>query len=179
MTKYHWHFRGSLCAVAVLAAGCAAHRAATGATAKAIPVQAASEAEPDMRGLATRTIPELGAVHFAYDSSSLDAASLRTLRANAAWLKSRADVRVQVAGHCDQRGTVAYNLALGQRRAAAVREYYKALGIAAGRVATISYGKERPLCGESGEDCWSRNRRAETLQAEDANMAGEGALRVK
>jgi peptidoglycan-associated lipoprotein len=67
-----------------------------------------------------------------------------------------------VAGHCDERGTTAYNLALGQKRAKEVRDYYVSLGVDGGRLATISYGKEAPLCLESNEACWTRNRRAES-----------------
>jgi len=74
-------------------------------------------------------------------------------------------VKVQVAGHCDQRGTVEYNLALGQRRSKAVRDYYRSLGVAGHRVATISYGEEKLLCQEEDEACWGRNRRGETLAA--------------
>jgi len=80
--------------------------------------------------------------------------------------------RVQVAGRCDQRGTVAYNLALGQRRATSVRDYYIKLGVSGGRVATISYGKEDPVCEEASEECWSKNRTATTLKATPANISG-------
>jgi len=67
-----------------------------------------------------------------------------------------------VAGHCDERGTIEYNLALGQRRAKEVRDYYLRLGVSGKSVATISYGKESPLCREANEECWAKNRRAET-----------------
>lgn len=87
---------------------------------------------------------------------------MAALKANAAWLKSNAKVEVQIQGHCDERGTVAYNLALGQKRARAVRDYYRTLGVSMRRMSTISYGKEKPGCQESNEDCWRDNRRAET-----------------
>jgi hypothetical protein len=111
-------------------------------------------------------------VSFAYDSGLLDATASATLRKNADWLKANEGVRVQVAGRCDQRGTVAYNLALGQRRATSVRDYYIKLGVSGGRVATISYGKEDPVCEEASEECWSKNRTATTLKATPANISG-------
>ncbi|MDE2510761.1 MAG: OmpA family protein [Elusimicrobia bacterium] len=133
--------------------------------------------EPDVRDMATRAVPELKVVRFAYDSARLGASAEATLKANAAWLKAHDDVRVEVSGNCDQRGTVAYNLALGQRRAASVRDYYKMLGVDPARVATISYGKERLLCRAADEACWKRNRRAETLQLVSASVAGQPTIR--
>lgn len=106
--------------------------------------------------------PELKTVRFDYDSAQLSEQTLATLKDNAAALKKRKDAVALVAGHTDERGTVAYNLALGQRRAKEVREYYIRLGVDGRRLATISYGKEQPVCAESDEDCWARNRRAET-----------------
>ena len=176
---------------AVLAAGCASTKAAkrsdasapaAAGPAAASPIEVARSvdagAEPDVRDLATREIPELKTVHFAYDSDRLDDGERAILRADADYLKSRPEMRVQVAGNCDQRGTVAYNLALGQRRAAAVRGYYQALGVEPSRVATISYGKERLVCTQGTEACWSRNRRAATLEVLSPNVAGSPTLRA-
>lgn len=101
-------------------------------------------------------------VAFDYDSAQLSPDALETLKANAAVMKGRKGAEFLVAGHCDERGTVAYNLALGQKRAKEVRDYYMRLGIDGRRVATISYGKEMPSCSESTEECWSKNRRAVT-----------------
>ncbi|MDE2038577.1 MAG: peptidoglycan-associated lipoprotein Pal [Elusimicrobia bacterium] len=126
-------------------------------------VAAANQPEPSVRDEATQTIPELSAVHFPFDKADLSPADEAILASNAAWLKSHPDMTVQVAGHCDQRGTTEYNLALGQRRASAVRDYYRMLGVSPARVATISYGKEKPLCQEATQACWAQNRRAETL----------------
>ena len=106
---------------------------------------------------------DLQPVPFDYDSAKLSDDALTVLKSNAAAIKADPDVEVLVAGHCDERGTTAYNLALGQKRAKEVRDYYVSLGIDGGRVATISYGKEQPLCSESDDACWSKNRRAETL----------------
>jgi len=130
-----------------------------------------ADLEPEMRDANLRAVAELKTVSFAYDSDRLDESARDVLKANAQWLKAHADVKVQVSGHCDQRGTIAYNLALGQKRAESVRSYYAALGIDKSRVATISYGKERPVCSEMSEDCWSRNRRAVTLEAVEAKVA--------
>lgn len=105
---------------------------------------------------------DLKTVPFDYDSAKLSDEALAVLKANAAIIKGEDGLVVLVAGHCDERGTVAYNLALGQKRAKEVRDYYINLGVDGTRVATISYGKEQPVCTESSEECWSKNRRAET-----------------
>lgn len=118
--------------------------------------------EASIRGSEFAHARELLAVPFHYDAYSLTEAARETLKGNAEYLKANPDLEVLVAGHCDQRGTVEYNLALGQRRAKAVREYYLRLGLPGKSVATISYGKENTLCADSSDDCWSRNRRAET-----------------
>lgn len=101
-------------------------------------------------------------VRFDYDSAQLSQEALETLKANAAIMKTRKKTEFLVAGHCDERGTVAYNLALGQKRAKEVRDYYMRLGVDGRRIATISYGKEMQSCSESTEECWSKNRRAVT-----------------
>ena len=99
-------------------------------------------------------------VHFAFDSSFIDAEAERILAQKAAWLQDNADASVQIEGHCDERGTSAYNLALGERRANAVQQYLTVLGIAGDRLSTISYGEEQPLDPGHDEAAWSRNRRA-------------------
>ena len=99
-------------------------------------------------------------IHFAFDSFLLDAEAERILGDKAAWLQDNADASVQIEGHCDERGTSAYNLALGERRANAVQQYLMVLGIAADRLSTISYGEEQPLAPGHDEAAWSRNRRA-------------------
>src|SRR5215470_16824966 len=110
------------------------------------------------RGGAEDTGP-LHDIHFEYDSFELDEGSRQTLQENAQWLKDHPTVRVEIEGHCDDRGTVEYNLALGAKRAAAAKNYLVALGISRDRITTISYGEELPLCQEETEECWSRNRR--------------------
>jgi peptidoglycan-associated lipoprotein len=102
-------------------------------------------------------------VFFDYNSDTLDAGSQEKLRAQADWLNKYPNVKVNVEGHCDERGTREYNLALGDRRAEAVRSYLTSLGIAGGRINTVSYGKERPDAVGSDEESWARNRRSVTV----------------
>lgn len=99
-------------------------------------------------------------IYFDYDSFDLDETARQTLQESAEWLKDHPTVRVEVEGHCDDRGTVEYNLALGAKRAAAAKNYLVDLGIGRERMTTISYGEELPICFEATEDCWARNRRA-------------------
>lgn len=108
------------------------------------------------------SIPQLAKVHFGYDQSTLAPAERRLLRQNAEYLKDNPVMNVLVEGHCDERGTTGYNLALGQRRAAAIKEYYKMLGVPAERIATISYGSEKPFAPGHDENAWMQNRRGET-----------------
>ncbi len=102
-------------------------------------------------------------VFFGYDSSSLSATAQKTLEKQAAWLKKNADVKVTVEGHCDERGTREYNIALGARRAAAAKNQLVKLGVSAARVSTVSYGKERPAVTGSDAAVWAENRRAVTV----------------
>lgn len=108
------------------------------------------------------SIPELPPVYFAYDSFSLDQTARSTLMGHAAWLKRNSEKKVVVEGHCDERGTTEYNLALGDRRAAAVKDFLTRNGVANSQLSTISYGEERPAVpGGDSEATWSRNRRSE------------------
>ena len=101
----------------------------------------------------------LGTVFFALDSSDLTDEARATLQKNAEFLKKWATVRTTVEGHCDERGTAEYNLALGERRAKAVQGYLASLGLTADRILTVSKGKEQPVCTERAESCFSQNRR--------------------
>ncbi|MBI3516355.1 MAG: peptidoglycan-associated lipoprotein Pal [Proteobacteria bacterium] len=98
-------------------------------------------------------------VFFAFDKSNLSADASRTLERQAAWLRQWSNQRLTIEGHCDERGTREYNLALGERRANAVKDYLVAQGISASRLSTISYGKERPVVLGSNEAAWAQNRR--------------------
>jgi peptidoglycan-associated lipoprotein len=108
-------------------------------------------------------------VHFDYDKYAILDVDKATLQRQATWLAKYPSVRVNIEGNCDERGTREYNLALGARRANAVKEYLVSLGVAASRVETISYGKERPICSESTESCWAQNRRGVTTITAGAN----------
>lgn len=101
----------------------------------------------------------LGDVFFAYDSWTISEDGRQTLSRNAEWLKSNPSVLAKVEGHCDERGTSAYNLVLGEKRAKAARNYLVELGVSAHRLSVVSYGKERPSCHEHGESCYQQNRR--------------------
>ena len=98
-------------------------------------------------------------VYFGFDSFDLSNDARATLKRNADWLKANQSVRVEIEGHCDDRGTNEYNLALGAKRAQASKDYLVSLGIPADRLSTISYGEELPVCREQTEDCWQKNRR--------------------
>lgn len=102
-------------------------------------------------------------VFFETDSSSLTTEAQGTLDRQAAWLKQYSNVNVTVEGHCDERGTREYNLALGERRANAAKKYLVGVGVTGNRVSTISYGKERPAVIGSDENSWDQNRRAVTV----------------
>ena len=108
-------------------------------------------------------------VHFAYNEYNIEEADRATLQRQATWLQKYPSVRVTVEGDCDERGTREYNLALGARRANAVKEYLVSLGVSAARIDTISYGKEHPICSESTEDCWAQNRRGVTSVVSGGN----------
>ena len=101
-------------------------------------------------------------VFFNYDSSELDTDAQELLQDQVAWLKQYSDVSVIIEGHCDERGTREYNLALGEKRAQSVKNYLINLGISADRVSTISYGKERPAVVGSNDGAWAQNRRSVT-----------------
>src|SRR5579864_4900944 len=97
-------------------------------------------------------------IHFAFDKSDIRPADAAVLDATAAYLKANPNQLVLIEGHCDERGTSEYNLALGERRAKSAMNYLVSNGIEAARITTISYGKERPICSEHNEACWSQNR---------------------
>ena len=102
-------------------------------------------------------------IHFAYDQYDIDAESRTILDSQARWLAAHPSARVTLEGHCDERGTREYNLALGDRRANAAKNYLAARGVSPSRITTISYGKERPIALGSDESSWAQNRRAVTI----------------
>jgi len=105
----------------------------------------------------------LSDIHFAFDSFELEPEARQILKQNASWLESHPEAHVEIEGHCDDRGTVEYNLALGTKRAAAAKSYLESLGISPSRITTVSYGEELPLCHEQTESCWSMNRRCHSV----------------
>jgi len=105
--------------------------------------------------------PELRDVFFDFDRYAIKPDAARTLDASIAWLKSNPSALVLIEGHCDERGTDEYNVALGERRAKAVSDLLSARGIASDRISTTSHGRERPVCTEATEECRTKNRRAE------------------
>ena len=101
----------------------------------------------------------LSDIHFGYNDYTVQPQDSSVLRSNANWLQSHPGSNVQVEGNCDERGSEEYNIALGAKRAQSAKDYLITLGISPGRLSTISYGKELPLCQEHDESCWQRNRR--------------------
>jgi peptidoglycan-associated lipoprotein len=102
-------------------------------------------------------------IHFDFDRYEVRPEDAQILKENAALLKKYPNVKIQIEGHCDERGTVEYNLALGERRANSAKSYLTTLGIPSSRISIISYGKERPLDPAHNEDAWTKNRRAHTI----------------
>jgi peptidoglycan-associated lipoprotein len=98
-------------------------------------------------------------IFFDFDRADLRADARETLKTDADWLKSHPSARVEIEGHCDERGTTEYNLALGAKRAQAALEYLATLGVGSSRLSTVSYGSEVQVCQEHSEDCWQKNRR--------------------
>jgi peptidoglycan-associated lipoprotein len=108
-------------------------------------------------------VRELQDIFFDFDRYAIRPDAERTLSQNIEWMQSNPNALILIEGHCDERGTSEYNLALGERRAHATRNFLVSRGIRADRVTLVSYGKERPVCGEQNENCWARNRRAHFL----------------
>ena len=159
----------TLIAAAFLLAACASQPEESAATTSA----GTSASSGSNTGASTTALPSLDPrsqewlvvnvgdrVFFDFDKSDLSSEAQDTIQKVVAWLKTYPDVTLTIEGHCDERGTREYNLALGERRASAVRSYMVALGIDGGRLSTISYGKERPAVLGSNESAWAQNRRA-------------------
>ncbi len=122
----------------------------------AVPVQPAKPAGPTAAPVAASPLKDL---FFDYDKSAIRDDQKGVLGENVTWLKGNASAKITIEGHCDERGTAEYNLGLGERRAKAVKDYLIAAGVAADRISTISYGKERPFVLGHDESAWKWNRR--------------------
>lgn len=111
----------------------------------------------------------VGDVYFNYDEYDLEPEARERLSRNAEFMKEHPELVFTLEGHCDERGTNEYNLALGDRRANAAKNYLLSLGVGASAMQTLSYGEERPVCTDAAESCWSRNRRAHFLVTGKSN----------
>jgi len=118
--------------------------------------------ELDVHGKEFEESSKLEKIYFDLDSSELSEEARNKLAANSTYLKKNKEAEFIVQGHCDERGTIAYNLALGQKRAQSVRQYYISLGLDPKKVGTLSLGEENPECKEPSEECWAKNRKGET-----------------
>lgn len=116
---------------------------------------------PSLTGF--RSVAPLRPIYFDFDKAEIRPEDVPALHDYAEWLSANPSYAVLIEGHCDERGTTAYNLALGERRAASVKEYLTRRGVEAGRIVTLSQGELRPYCRESTQACWALNRRAEFL----------------
>jgi len=121
------------------------------------PPPVAAAPAPSLEELFAREVKD---AYFDYDKADLRADSRSALTETAGFLKSYPQIKVMLEGHCDERGSTEYNLALGDRRAQAAKDFLVSLGVASDRMQTVSYGKERPFCNEHQEQCWQQNRRA-------------------
>lgn len=120
----------------------------------------AAEERPVASPSAQSSAAGLADVYFEFDKADITAAARTALEQNAKWILGRGNVQLRVEGHGDERGTNEYNLALGERRAGAVKRVLVALGVPAANLSTITYGEEQPVCREHDESCWAKNRRA-------------------
>ncbi len=116
--------------------------------------------QEEARTLPFKDTSSLQDIHFKFNRYDLDEDSRSTLRKNASYLKANSSAIIEIQGHCDERGTNNYNVALGERRAHSTKMYLVSQGVSARRIHTISYGEERPFCFDSNAACWQKNRRA-------------------
>jgi peptidoglycan-associated lipoprotein len=121
---------------------------------------ACSKKGPSSSGdVKTETTSALKTIYFEFDRYDIRSDQVGTMQENASWLKANPNVNTIVEGNCDDRGTNEYNMALGERRANAGKQYLSNLGVSGSRISTVSYGEERPVCTDQTESCWAKNRR--------------------
>ncbi len=133
------------------------NRAAATQPVKAVASNSGSSLDANREGKTPAAGP-LKDIYFDFDKYNLSAEARDLLKSHAQWLKNHASAHVEVEGHCDDRGTDEYNLALGAKRAQAAKDYLATLGVSRERISTVSYGKELPVCQAQTEECWQRNR---------------------
>jgi peptidoglycan-associated lipoprotein len=143
-----------------------AEKPAVEAPREAPPAPVEEKKEEALPAPVERAAEGLQPIHFDFDRSFIRDDAKPVMQANADWLKANPKVKIRIEGNCDERGTIEYNQALGQRRAAAAKKYLTDLGISTGRISLISYGKEKPVCTASTEECWQRNRRDDFVAAD-------------
>ena len=148
------------------AAARAAEQQRADEAAAAAAARAKAAEEEKSREAAATSAAGLEPIYFDFDKSFIRDDAKAAMKANADYLKANPKVKVRIEGNCDERGTIEYNQALGQRRAASAKKYLTDMGISAKRISLISYGKEKPVCTQSTEDCWQKNRRDEFVAAE-------------
>ena len=147
--------------IALGLAGCGGEEAVKPAAKPSTPAQPSAA---EQRPMAVETkLPAERRVHFAFDSSAIDAESRTIVEANAAYMSGNPQAKVSLEGHCDERGTREYNLALGERRAQAVERMMRVLGVSGNRISTVSYGEEKPIAPGHDESAWRQNRRVEIV----------------
>ena len=147
-------------AAILLVAGCETPPEDTGETETTAVTEPAPAAAPPMSAQEDLVINVGDRVFFDFDKSDLRPDAIDTLNRQSDWMKTNGSVTVAIEGHCDERGTREYNLALGERRASSAKQYLESMGVSGGRMDTISYGKERPAVLGSNEAAWAQNRRA-------------------
>lgn len=158
--------RKSLTALAVISmvflVGCASNSTGSGdGDSNTLVTDNTNAASLELNGSSDdNTAGPIKTIYFDFNSSALTSAGKAALNENAQWLKMSDKVTVQVEGHCDERGGIQYNLALGEKRASRVKDYLVSLGVAADRIKTVSYGKDKPVAYGHDEEAWSKNRRA-------------------
>ncbi len=144
---------GFIGAAMIVLAGCSSKSAVTESPASASAPDTAPASSSAVAG------PVLGDIFFSFDSSALSTEAQDQLKQNAAWLQNHGAQSVVIQGHCDERGTDEYNIALGERRAVSAKQYLTTLGVSDARLSTVSYGEEKPFDPGHNEEAWSKNRR--------------------
>ena len=174
MIKFSSATKFALLSAALFVGACTPKQEAVNTAPPPTPPPAASRPAPVASGILPGSAQDFkvnvgDTVHFGYNEYSVQDNDKSTLSKQATWLNRYPSVKLTIEGHCDERGTREYTLALGARRANEVKEYLVAQGVSDGRMETVSYGKERPVCTESSEDCYAQNRRGVSTITGGAN----------